>query len=172
VSGRRWTAMIVGFAGVLIIVRPGFAEVNVGLLMAMAGALFGAGVASIVRYLARTEAPDTITFYYSVFMPLFAIGPALFYWENPTWEQWLWILFMGFVGTLGQRAMTRAIASADIAIVLPVDFSRLVFAALFGWFLFGEFPALWTWLGGAIIFGSSIYIARHEAMQRKQGGNA
>lgn len=170
-SGRRWTAMAVGLTGALIILRPGFAELNLGLMLAMVGALFGAAGASTVRYLARTESPDTITVYYAIFMTIFSIGPALFVWQTPTWEQAWWILFMGFVGTLGQRAMARGLASADISIVLPIDFTRLLFAALFGWFLFAEVPAIWVWVGGAVIFASSVYTARRES-KSTAGGNA
>ena len=172
VSGRRWTAMAVGFLGVLILVRPGFADVNTGLLLALAGALFAAAAASTVRYLARTESPDTITIYFTIVGSALMVGPAIYVWQTPTWEQVWWILLMGFLGTQGQRSMARAISTADISIVLPVDFTRLVFAALFGWFLFAEIPDIWTWVGGAVIFASSIYIARREAMHKKQGGNA
>ena len=172
VSGRRWTAMAFGFLGVLILVRPGFTEVNVGLLLALAGAVFGAGAASTVRYLARTESPDTITIYFIIIGTGLTVVPAILVWQTPTWEQIWWILFMGFVGTQGQRSMARAMATADISIVLPVDFTRLVFAAFFGWLIFSELPDIWTWIGGAVIFSSTIYIARREAMHKKQSGNA
>lgn len=166
VSGRRWTAMIVGFLGVLIILRPGFAELNIGLVLAMIGAVFGAGAASFVRYLSRTDSPDTITVYFLIFMTLYSVGPAIYFWTPITWEHAALILALGFVGATGQRAMSRAVATADISIVLPVDFTRLVIAAIIGWFLFAEVPTVWVWVGGAIIFGSSFYIARRESRER------
>lgn len=166
VSGRRWTAMMVGFLGVLVILRPGFTELNIGLVLAMIGAVFGAAAASFVRFLSRTESADTITIYFLIFMTLYSVGPAIYFWQPVTWKHAALLLALGFVGAMGQRAMARAISTADISIVLPVDFTRLVFAAIIGWFLFAEAPSVWVWIGGAIIFGSSFYIARREARER------
>ncbi len=76
---------------------------------------------------------------------------------------------MGFLGTLGQRAMTRGFAAADVSVVLPIDFTRLLFAAVIGFALFGEEPEIWTWIGGTVIFASTIFLARGEAKPRPPG---
>ena len=93
---------------------------------------------------------------------------ALFVWETPTWEQLSWLCFMGLVGTLGQRAMARGFAAADASIMLPMDFTRLLVAALFGFVLFSEIPSIYTAIGGLLIFGSTVYIARREAHKSRE----
>lgn len=165
--GRRWTAMGAGFVGVLIMVRPGFAEISTGVFLILIASLVAAGVATLIRYLSRTESPDTITIYYAIFMTLFSIGPALFVWQTPSWEQTMWILVMGFLGTLGQRAMARSFAAADISVVFPVDYLRLLFAAALGFVLFAEQPVVWTWIGGTVIFVATALLTRSESRRAR-----
>ena len=169
VRGRRWSAMAVGFVGVMIVLRPAFDELNTGIVLLFVAALFASVAAVLVRHLARTELPDTITMYYAISLTLLSAIPAAIFWKTPTWDQAAWILAMGFLGTLGQRAMTRGFAAADVSVVLPIDFSRLLFAAVIGFALFGEEPGVWTWIGGTVIFASTIFLARGEAKPRRPG---
>ena len=155
--------MAVGFCGVLIVLRPAFDEMNVGIILLLVAALFASGAAGLGRHPARTESPDTITMYYAITVTLLAGGPAAIVWRTPTWDEAVWILVLGFLGTLGQRAMSRAFAATDVSVVLPVDFTRLLFAAAIGFALFGERPEIWTWIGGTVIFASTILLARGEA---------
>jgi drug/metabolite transporter (DMT)-like permease len=166
VRGRRWTAMAVGFFGVLIVLRPAFDEMSVGIILLFVAALFASGAAVLVRHLARSESPDTITMYYAITLTLLSAVPAAIVWRTPTWDEAVWILVLGFLGTLGQRAMSRAFAATDVSVVLPVDFTRLLFAAAIGFALFGERPEIWTWIGGTVIFASTILLARGEAAAR------
>ena len=161
---RRWIALIVGFIGVLTMVRPGFEVFNVGLASVFIASIAGAGSAVFIRFLSRTESPDTITIYYVIFTTPVMLLLALLVWQTPTWEQFGWLIFMGLVGTLGQRAMSRGFAAADASIMLPMDYTRLIFAALFGFILFSEIPSVYTALGALLIFCSTVYIARREAM--------
>jgi drug/metabolite transporter (DMT)-like permease len=163
VRGRRWSAMAVGFIGVLIVLRPAFDEMNAGIAVLLVATVFASVAAVLVRHLARTESPDTITMYYAVSLTLLSAVPAAIVWRTPGWDEGLWILAMGFLGTIGQRAMTRAFAAADVSVVLPVDFTRLLFAAAIGFALFGEQPGIWTWIGGTVIFASTVFLARGEA---------
>ena len=167
VGGRRWAAMAVGFAGVLVMVRPGFETLNLGLLAVFIASICGAAAAVLIRYLSRTEAPDTISTYYAIFTTPMMLVPALFVWITPTWEQLGWLMLMGLLGTIGQRTMSRGFAAADASIMLPVDFSRLIFAALFGFFLFAEIPSLYTALGALMIFTATVYIARRESAKSR-----
>ena len=164
---RRWSAMAVGFTGVLIVLRPAFDELNTGIVLVLVAALFASVAAVLVSHLARTELPDTITMYHAIALALLSSVPAAMVWRTPSWDEVLWILGMGFFGTLGQRTMTRAFATADVSIVLPVDFTRLLFAAAVGFALFGEQPVIWTWIGGTIIFASTVWLARGEARTGK-----
>lgn len=165
---RRWTALGIGFAGVLVMVRPGFEAFNLGLAAVFVASIAGAGAAVLIRYLSRTESPDTITMYFAIFTTPVMLILALFVWETPTWTQIGWLTFMGLTGTLGQRAISRGFAAADASIVLPMEFSRLLVAALFGFVLFAEIPSIYTAVGGALIFGSTVYIARREAQKSRQ----
>ena len=164
---RRWIALLIGFLGVLIMVRPGFEALNVGLASVFIASIAGAGSAVFIRFLSRTESPDTITMYYVIFTTPVMLLLALFVWQTPTWEQIGWLLFMGLVGTLGQRAMSRGFAAADASIMLPMDYTRLIVAALFGFILFSEIPSIYTALGGLLIFCSTVYIARREARKSR-----
>ncbi|PPR09303.1 MAG: Riboflavin transporter [Alphaproteobacteria bacterium MarineAlpha11_Bin1] len=168
---RRWTALLIGFLGVLIMVRPGFEVLNVGLASVFIASIAGAGSAVFIRFLSRTESPDTITIYYVIFTTPIMLLLALFVWQTPTWEQLGWLLFMGLVGTLGQRAMSRGFAAADASIMLPMDYTRLIVAALFGFILFSEIPSIYTALGGLLIFFSTVYIARREARNSKDNAS-
>lgn len=174
VGVRRCAAIGVGFVGVLVMVRPGFETINLGLLAVFVASIAGAAAAVLIRYLSRTEAPDTITMYYALFTAPVMLVPALFVWIDPTWEQLGWLLLMGLLGTIGQRTMSRGFAAADASIMLPVDFSRLIFAALFGFVLFAEVPSVYTAMGAALIFTATVYIARREAVKSRgqDGGNA
>ena len=88
--------------------------------------------------------------------------PALFIWTWPTREQLLLLFSVGLFATLNQRFLSRAFAAADATAVLPFDFARLPFAAIIGFLAFGELPDIWVWVGGAVIFAASFYIAHRE----------
>ncbi|MEX2453423.1 MAG: DMT family transporter [Rhodospirillaceae bacterium] len=170
VGARRWVAVAVGFAGVLVMVRPGFEAVNLGLVSVFVASIAGAAAAVLIRYLSRTESPDTITMYYAVFTTPVMVIPAIVFWIDPTWEQVGWLVLMGLLGTIGQRAMSRGFAAADASLMLPVDFCRLIFAALFGFFLFAELPSVYTAVGAALIFAATVYIARRGTAGSRGSG--
>lgn len=164
---RRVTALIIGFCGAVIILRPGFDTVNIGALLVIIGAFANAASNVMVRHTTRTDHPDTAVFYLMVYtLPLISI-PALFVWTNPTLLQLATMVGVGFFATLNQRFLSRAFAAAEATAVLPFDFARLPFAALVGWIVFAEVPDIWVWVGGAIIFLSSVYIARREAQANR-----
>jgi len=159
---RRWSAIIVGFVGMLIIIRPGLAEVDPGVYLVLAGVALQTFNTVIVKLLTRTEKPDLIVIYHTIFILPLAIVPAIVVWRTPTPEQFLWLFAIGALGVTTQRCMTRAFAAADAIFVLAVSYIRLPLAALVGFVVFGEVPLIWVWAGGAVIGVSSIYIARRE----------
>ena len=163
----------IGFLGVLVMVRPGFEAINLGLAAVFVASIAGAAAAILIRYLSRTESPDTITMYMVLFTGPVMLVLAMLMWETPTWEQIGWLSFIGVIGTFGQRAMSRGYAAADASIILPMDFSRLGIAALFGFMLLAEIPSVYTAIGAALIFTSTVYIARREArIARRQAAAA
>lgn len=164
---RRITALIVGFCGALIILRPGFDEVNIGSLLILLGALFTAASSSIVKYATRTDHPDKVVFYLMLYATPLILFPALMYWTTPTLSQGALMVGVGLLATLNQRFMSRAFAAADATAMFPFEFIRLPFAALIGWLAFSELPDIWVWIGGAVIFASSAYIAHREAQVKR-----
>jgi drug/metabolite transporter (DMT)-like permease len=165
---RRVLALITGFAGALIILRPGIAEVSRGTLLVLAAALANATSNTIVKFTTRSDHPDTVVFYLMAYVTPMTFVPALFVWTWPTLEQLLLLIGVGVFATLNQRFLSRAFATADATAVLPFDFARLPFAAIIGFLVFAELPDIWVWVGGATIFASSVYIAHHEARAVRQ----
>lgn len=163
VKARRWSATLVGFAGALIILRPGAETIRPESLIALAAAALMACAFLTVKSLSRTEHPNTIVLMMGVLMTPLSLVPALFVWTPPTAHLWGWLAAMGLAATIGQVFLTRAFAAADASAVLPFDFSRLVFVAILGYVFFGERPDVWTWAGAGVIVAASGYIAHREA---------
>ena len=164
---RTWIAVAVAFCGALIILRPGFQAVNLGLIATLATALLFAGVNTTMKSLSRTDSPAVIVAYVSILMLVLSAGPAWFYWTDPATADAPLILGIGVFALFGQYAITRAIAIADARVVQPFDFSRLIWAALLGWVVFGESSDIYTWIGALVIFCASYYVIVFE----KQGGH-
>jgi drug/metabolite transporter (DMT)-like permease len=165
---RRWTAILVGFAGTLIILRPGVIEVGLGPLLVIGSSVVWSVALMVIKVLTRTESSVTITAYASIFLTPVCLAAALPYWTWPGLEQLGWLAVIGVLGTVAQTAMNQSFKYADASAVLPMDFSKLIWAAAIGFALFGEIPDLWTWLGGALIFASATYIGIRESRMRKR----
>ena len=163
VRARRWTAMLIGFAGAILILRPGFGEVNAYYFLVMASAVSMACSVIMIKILGRTESATTIVAYMVIIiLPISAI-PAAFVWQWPTLEQLGWLVALGGLATAGHLAVTKALMLADATAVMPLDFLRLPITAFIAYLAFAEVPDPWVWIGAAVIFGSSIYIAHREA---------
>ena len=168
VRGPRWLALGVGFAGALVIVRPGFQEINFGTILVLVSMLFITCSKLIAKSLSRTDQPATIVAYLSLTMMVPSGIAIIFVWQMPTPEQLLFMAVIGFLGSAGHMLLTTAYKIADISAVEPVVFARLIWAAIVGWFMFAEFPGIWVWVGGALIVAASTWLARHEARARRQ----
>jgi len=163
VRARRWTATIVGFIGMLIILRPGFTEFTPVMTLPVIAACFMACSVLIVKSLSRTEEPAAVVLYMNLLLTPLSLVPALFVWRWPTLTELALGIFIGFCAALAHNAFTRAFKLADASAILPFDYARLPFVALIGYFLFAERPDIWTWVGAAVIAGAAIYIARRES---------
>ncbi|GGK02482.1 membrane protein [Luteimonas terricola] len=159
---RRWSAVVIGLVGVLVIVRPGSTDFSLGTLVALSGALLSALVAIQIKQLSRVDAADTIVFYTYVFWVPMSLVPALFAWEWPQGITWLWLLLLGAFGTGGQLLWTRALKIGEVSALQPISFVQLPLVALAAWLLFGEEPTRWTLLGAGIILVANAYIAHRE----------
>ncbi|GHE25626.1 DMT family transporter [Vulcaniibacterium thermophilum] len=163
VRARRWAAVVVGFVGVLVLVRPGTASFTAGSLVAVAAAVLSAIVSIQIKQLSRTEPADRIVLWTTMLWVPLSLGPALFVWEWPQGITWLWVAAAGALGTSGHMLWTRAIKLGDVSALTPISFMQLPVVALFGFVLFDESVDRWTLAGAAIILGSNAYIAHREA---------
>jgi len=162
VGAGRWLATAAGFAGVLIVVRPGSGEFQFAHAIALLGAFFIADVIVLVKKLQGTERNATIMVYFGIVTSLASLGPALWVWKTPTGAELVVLAAMAGAATLGQYCTLRAFRAADASAVVPYDYLRLVFAVALGVAIFGEFPDFWTLTGSAVLIASTLYIAYRE----------
>jgi drug/metabolite transporter (DMT)-like permease len=164
---RRIGSLIVGFSGVLIILRPGVDIIQIGAFYAIFSAISWGTAVVLIKHLSRTNSSLTITLYGLSFLTIFTFPPALFVWQWPTGEQFMWLLAIAVAGNIGQLLLTQSLKIADASLVMPFDFTKLIWASIFGFLIFWEIPTIWSLVGGAIIFTSSTYITYREAQLAK-----
>lgn len=164
---RRWLALGLGFLGTLIILRPGAEVIEPGALYVLASAFAWGSVMIVVKILGRTDSSLTMTLYGGFFLVPFTFVPALFVWSWPTLEGFLLLVLIGAVASTSQLCIAQAFKHADAAVILPVDFTKLLWGALIGYLVYAEIPDWGTWLGGAIIFTSVVYVAYRERKRRR-----
>jgi len=162
VRTRRLSATVLGFAGVLFIVRPQV-EIDSAMLVALAGALLATMSMAYLKRLTGSEPPIRIMVTFSLIATAMTAAPAVLVWKPPTFAELGWLIAVGVFALGGQFAMMRAFTRADVSLVLPLDFLRLPLAAVAGIFVFSEIPDPWTIAGAAIIGVASIYVARPDA---------
>ena len=173
VGVRRITATLVGFGGMLVVLRPGAVEIGLPELMILGSAALYAGTVVFLKFMVKTETPLALTFYTNAFIFVFSIPLAIWTWTGPTAEDILPILVIGVMGTFAPFLYTTALRMADASVIGPTDFLRLPLTAGFAFALFGEVPEIWVWVGGGIIFLSTWYItARESRLERQRKANA
>lgn len=167
----RWSAIIMGFLGALIILRPGFDVIDTGsLLVLFASALWGV-VLVLIKLLGKKDSSFTITAYMSVLGTLLSAIPAYYIWVTPLWHQWPILIFIGLISTVGQLCLTEALKHLDTTAAMPFDFLRLIWAAIFGFIFFSEIPDIYLWIGAIIIFGSGFMIAYRESVKNRSNSS-
>ncbi len=157
---QQWLAALAGFAGALIVIRPGMSDYNPGLLLAVGAVLAGSGVAMMIKSLLKYDSPDTVAVYLFGTHIIFGLVPTIVVWVTPTLAEVGWFVVLGYLGALIQRTFNRAMSETDASVALPFNFTRLLWAAMFGYLFFAQVPDLWTWVGGSIIFLASIWLTR------------
>jgi drug/metabolite transporter (DMT)-like permease len=162
IRARRITALAVGFFGTLIIVRPGIGTLDAGSILAVVGAACSATTVIFIRVLSHTDSTTTLTLYSTILGAPLSFMAAVWFWKTPTLEQLGWLALIGVAGVIGQLLFTQAYKLADVAVVSPATFTRLIWAALIGYVVFAEVPDRWVWLGGGLIFAAVTYITYRE----------
>ena len=159
---RRAVVLFVGCVGTLVIVRPDGGSVDVGALVTLAGSGAFALNVILVKMLSRTESSVTMTLYAALYTIPCALIAAMPFWVTPSWTELAWLLLMGGLGTVAHLCFAQSLREADATTVLPFEFTKLIWAAFLGYLVFGEVPEIWTWIGGAMIFSASFYLAYRE----------
>ncbi|MBX2806904.1 MAG: DMT family transporter [Hyphomicrobiales bacterium] len=172
VGPYRATAVLVGFAGVLIVVQPGAGGEDwslVGTACALGGAFAAATLGVILRLLGQSEAPQAVTFYF-LFIGMLILAPAMpFFGHVPGWTDLPYILGLGISGFLMQICMTMAFKYAPAGLIAPLNYTQIIWAMLFGWLIFSEMPTVNILGGAAIIISSSLIVIMRERYLARQG---
>ena len=160
---HRWVAIILGFIGVLIVVQPGDGHIPLaGAMVAITGALFTAWVSVLIRQLGRTEKPATTVFWFTISsLPLLGIA-MLFFGSGHDMETWMLIAGAGLFGSIGQLTLTASLRLAPVSTILSMDYTSLIWATMFGYLIWDNWPGPATWIGAPIIIGCGLYIAFRE----------
>ena len=170
VSGHRWGATIIGFGGVIVMMRPFGGEIDIAWFVALFTAFLFASGLIIIRVLARDDPPGTILFWYHIFGAMIFAGPAAYVWVHPTPVEWLWLILIATFTAIGMNFFVRGFSVGESSLMGTMEYIRLVLAVIAGYVIFSEIPDLWTGVGALIIVGATLYITRHEARKKRASG--
>ena len=163
VRARRMLAIAAGFIGTLVILRPGFQTIESGSLAQLVASFCFAGSFLLAKQMTRSESSTDILIMLTLFCTLALLPGAIYYWREPTWVEIGWLALTAIFATAGHYALTQAIAHAPLTVTQPLSFLQMVWAILFGFWLFDEIPDFWVVFGAAIIVAAVSYMAHREA---------
>ncbi len=164
VGWRRWTAVVVGFTGVLLIVRPDRSILDAANLIALFGAFLYAVAVICMRRLGTTERSATTAFFFQAACALVGAIGMIFEWRTPEGVEWVFLIMIGILGGIAQLLMTAAYRLAPAAVAAPFDYTALIWAAGLGYLLWGDVPTREVATGAALIVGSGLFIFYREAV--------
>jgi drug/metabolite transporter (DMT)-like permease len=164
----RTLALILGFSGMLIILRPGFIDISIGVYMALFSSFLWSVVIIITKKISKEDSSITILSYQSVFMSIFSFIIVLFFWETPSSKTFFYLFLAALSGTILHLALNHAYKLVDVSMTQPYSFLSLIFASIIGFFVFSEMPDLFTWLGASIIFLGVLIISYREMKLGKE----
>lgn len=163
VRWRRWSAIVVGFLGVLIVARPVVDQVTVALFVLVFSTACHASAHVFLKKATGVDRPATVVFYYLVISTLVGAIPTALVWTTPTTEQFLWLALTGILYLMGQGLIALAFRAGEATAIMPFDYSRLLYGILFDIVLFTQYPDGWTITGSCVIIASTLYVARRQA---------
>ena len=163
----RTFSLILGFIGTLIILRPGFIEINIGVYMVLASALLWSCVIIITKFMSKNDSAMTILTFQYTLVTLFTLPLAIIYWINPSFVSLIYTLLAAIVGTVLHLCINNAYKLSDLSIIQPVWFTQLVFASFLGFIIFGSLPDFFTWIGAILVFISVLIITYRENYLKK-----
>jgi len=159
---RRWMAVIIGFIGTLIIIRPGFQELNPGVFMALAAGLSLAIYMLLTRRISGSAPAMVTTFYTSLMGAAIMSALVIFVWQPVSLEQWGLFALLSFFANGGHYLIVKAYDHAEASLLAPLAYTEMIMAVAAGWYFFGDFPDLWTFVGVGILIACAIYISIRE----------
>lgn len=171
VGKYRWAAVIIGFIGVIIMVRPTGDVNTVGVMLALSAAFMHATLQTILRYLGKFEKPETVTFYFVMIGTVVAALPLPFVATPPTLSEVPLLFAVGLSGALAQFLLSVAFGNAPAAVITVFNYSGIIWATTFGWFIWGDWPAAAIWIGGAVVIASNLFIIWRESRKAKISGD-
>ncbi len=169
VGALRWAATLGGFAGALIIIRPGLVAVSLAAAAALYTAFSYAAANAMIKSILKTEGSNAVVFYTFAGLAVASAGPAIASWQTPAWSDVSWILVFGLLSVAAAQCITRSLAAAPASVVVPFQFLKLPFVAAVALLWFAEAPDPWTWTGALVIFASTYAIVRREATEQRGG---
>jgi drug/metabolite transporter (DMT)-like permease len=158
----RTLALILGFSGMLVIIRPGFVDISIGVYMVLFSALLWSINIIITKKISKDDSAITILAYQSIFMSLLSFFIVLFFWEMPSLKTFIYLILAAMCGTVLHLTLNHAFKLVDVSMTQPYSFLNLVFASIIGYFVFDEMPDLYTWIGALIIFTGVLIISYRE----------
>ena len=158
----RTLALILGFSGMLVIIRPGFVDISIGVYMVLFSALLWSVNIIITKKISKDDSAITILAYQSIFMSLLSFFIVLFFWEMPSLKTFIYLILAAMCGTVLHLTLNHAFKLVDVSMTQPYSFLNLVFASIIGYFVFDEMPDLYTWIGALIIFTGVLIISYRE----------
>jgi drug/metabolite transporter (DMT)-like permease len=158
----RTLALILGFSGMLVIIRPGFVDISIGVYMVLFSALLWSVNIIITKKISKDDSAITILAYQSIFMSLLSFFIVLFFWEMPSIKTFIYLILAAMCGTVLHLTLNHAFKLVDVSMTQPYSFLNLVFASIIGYFVFDEMPDLYTWIGALIIFTGVLIISYRE----------
>jgi drug/metabolite transporter (DMT)-like permease len=167
VGAYRWGAVLIGFVGVLIMLQPGTENFTVYGLASLVGAAGAAAVMIQLRLLSRCDSADTIMTYGALGVGVVMIVPGIYYWIEPTSTEWGLLVAVALVSYAGQRCNIFAYKHGEASLLASLDYVRLLWATLFGFLVFDQFPGLPTWLGAGIVVAAAIFMIYRETRRQR-----
>ena len=164
----RTLALILGFSGMLVIIRPGFVDISIGVYMVLFSALLWSINIIITKKISKDDSAITILAYQSIFMSLLSFFIVLFFWEMPNLKTFIYLILAAMCGTVLHLTLNHAFKLVDVSMTQPYSFLNLVFASIIGYFVFDEIPDLYTWIGALIIFTGVLIISYREMKLDKE----
>jgi drug/metabolite transporter (DMT)-like permease len=158
----RILALIAGFVGTLIIIRPGYVEFNIGTIMVMASLIFWSFIIIISKFVSKDDSPITMVSYQYTLMTIFSLPLAIYFWQTPSLNSLIYVFIAAISGTILHLSLALSYKYADLSVTQPVWFTGLIFGSFFGYLVFTEIPDLWTWIGGIVVFSSVLIITYNE----------